>query len=149
MPSDLALIARVLVGAVLGHVIGFERALRGALAGDRTFGLVAVAATAVTGVAFHASPQAIAGLVTGIGFIGASVVFRAETTLVRGITTAAAIFATAALGIVVGAGHILLGAVTAAVVLLILELPYTPLARRLDSRRYVKRFRNDSEPPRE
>jgi putative Mg2+ transporter-C (MgtC) family protein len=147
MPSDWALAARILVGMTLAFIIGFERQLRGSPAGDRTFALVGLAATAVTAVMVRTSPQAIAGVVTGVGFIGAGVVFHAENTFVKGITTASAIFATAGLGIVVGSGHLLLGCVTAGALLLMLELRNIPALRRLDARRYADRFRNDNEPP--
>lgn len=148
MPSDWALAARLLVGLVIGFVVGFEREVRGSPAGERTFGLVAVAATAVTGVVARSSPQAIAGVVTGIGFIGAGVVVHSSNTFVRGITSAAAIFATAALGVVVGTGHLLLAALTTGAVLLLLELRHWPVLDRLDARRYADRFRKDDDPPR-
>lgn len=141
--SDWELLARVAVGFALGYAFGFERQLRGSPAGDRTFALVGGAATAVTSVTAHSSPQAVAGVVTGIGFIGAGVVFH-EGGLVRGLTTAAAIFAAAAVGVVVGYNHLLLGVVTAAGFLLTLELQYMPFLRWLDARSYSGRFQSDA-----
>ena len=52
------------------------------------------------------APQAVAGAITGIGFIGVGVVLHGENQFVRGVTTAAAIFATAAMAIVAGTGHL-------------------------------------------
>lgn len=147
MPDQWALAARILIGAALAYAIGFERGLRGSPAGDRTFALVGLAATAVTAVTVRSSPQAIAGAVTGVGFIGAGVVFHTENTFVKGITTASAIFVTAGLGVVVGTGHLLVGCLTAAVVLLILEVRYLPVLHYLDARRYSGRFESDSDPP--
>lgn len=149
MPGELVLAGRVGAGFVLAFLIGFERELRGAPAGDRTFALVGTGTAAITAVALKQSPQAVAGAVTGIGFIGAGVVFHGQGQLVRGLTTAAGIFAAAAIGVVVGSGHVALGAVTAAVVLLTLELRYIPGLGWFDARRYQSRFRSDVEPPEE
>jgi putative Mg2+ transporter-C (MgtC) family protein len=144
---DLALLARIAVGFGLAFVFGFERQLRGSPAGDRTFALVGAAAAAITAVANPSSPQAIAGIVTGIGFIGAGVVFHGEGGIVTGVTTAATIFAAAAIGIVVGFGHLALGAITAAGLLLTLELPHLPGLRSLDARNFADRFTPDIPPP--
>ncbi|MBV9411753.1 MAG: MgtC/SapB family protein, partial [Acidimicrobiia bacterium] len=54
-----------------------------------------------------------AGVITGIGFIGGGVVFHGEGGLIKGITTAGAVFAVAGVGVVVGMGHLWLGALTA------------------------------------
>ena len=141
---DLALLARIAVGFALAYLLGYERQLRGSPAGNRTFALVGAAATAITAVSQAGnSPQTIAGVVTGIGFIGGGVVFHREGAIVSGITTAATIFATAAMGIVVGFGHLALGAITAAGMMLMLELPHIPGLRRLDANEISSRFAND------
>jgi putative Mg2+ transporter-C (MgtC) family protein len=101
----------------------------------------------VTAVVAKSSPQAIAGVITGLGFIGAGVVVHGEGGLIKGVTTAGALFATAGVGIVVGTGHLVLGALTTALVLFVLELRNLPGLRRLDARRYESRFRDDYEPP--
>ena len=147
MPTEAALLARIAVGFALAFIIGFERELRGSPAGDRTFSLVGGAAAAITATVWKTSPQALAGVVTGIGFIGAGVVVHGQNTFVRGITTASAIFATAGIGVVVGTGHLALGVATAVAVLLVLELRNIPVLRRLDARRYQAAFRDDNDPP--
>ena len=141
--ADLALLARIGVGFVLAYIFGFERQLRGSLAGDRTFALVGASAAAITAVASGSSPQAIAGIVTGVGFIGGGVVFHGQGGLIRGITTAATIFAAAAVGIVVGYGHLLLGTITTVGLLFTLEIQHVPILHRLDARTYSQRFQND------
>jgi len=147
MSADWSLLLRVLAALVLAYVVGFERGLRGSPAGDRTFALIGVAAAALTAAVGGTSPQAIAGIVTGVGFVGAAVVFRTEHALLRGVTTASAIFAVAAIGVVVGSGHYILGVVTTAAVLLILEIRNIPLLSRIDAQRYADSFRNDWDPP--
>ena len=141
--SDFALLARIVVGFALAYAFGFERQLRGSVAGDRTFSLVGAAAAAVTSVAARTSPQAIAGVITGVGFIGGGVVFRAQMGTVRGVTTAAAIFAAAAIGVVVGFGHLLLAVIATGLLLLTLEVQHIPFLRWLDATTYADRFAND------
>lgn len=141
--ADLALLARMVVGFVLAYLLGFERQLRGAAAGDRTFAMVGAGAAAITAVSVKTSPQAIAGVVTGVGFIGGGLVFRGQMGAVRGITTAATIFATAGIGVVVGFGHLLLGVVATALLLLTLEIQHIPFLSWLDARRFADRFQND------
>ncbi|MDQ6614080.1 MAG: MgtC/SapB family protein [Actinomycetota bacterium] len=141
--TDLALLARILVGFSLAYLFGFERQLRGSVAGDRTFSMVGAGAAAITAVAARSSPQAIAGVVTGVGFIGAGVVFRGQLGMIRGVTTAATIFAAAAIGIVAGFGHLLLAVITTSVLLLTLELQHIPFLRWLDATSYAGRFTSD------
>jgi putative Mg2+ transporter-C (MgtC) family protein len=129
----------------LSFALGFERELRGAAAGDRTYALVGTASAAVTAVTIHSSPQAVAGVVTGIGFVGGALVFREEGGLIRGVTSAATIFAVAAIGIVAGAGHLLLAILVAALVLVDLELRHLPLLRYLDAQRYARRMTPDDD----
>jgi putative Mg2+ transporter-C (MgtC) family protein len=131
--ADLVLLGRIAVGFAICFVIGFERGLRGSIAGDRTFALVGVSATAVTAVAAHSSPQAIAGVVTGIGFIGAGVMIQGGGGPVHGLTSAACIFTSASLGVVVGFGHLMLGVISGLAVLVVLEIRYIPALRFLDA----------------
>ncbi len=147
MPSDWDLIARVAVGFGLAFAIGFERELRGSPAGDRTFGLIGASIAGMTAVLWREAPQAVAGAITGIGFIGVGVVLHGENQFVRGVTTAAAIFATAAMAIVAGTGHLLLATLIGAGNLFALELRNIPALKFLDARRYQARFRNDADPP--
>ena len=126
----------------LSFVIGFERELRGAPVGDRTYALIGTGAAAVTAVTLESSPQAIAGVLTGIGFVGAGLVFQREKGMVTGMTSAATIFAVAAIGVVAGTGRLMLATGVAALVLFDLELRFLPLIKYLDSRRYR---RNDDE----
>jgi putative Mg2+ transporter-C (MgtC) family protein len=148
VPTELALLARIFTGFGLAYVIGFERELRGSPAGDRTFALVGGASAAVSATVASSSPQALAGVITGIGFIGAGVVVQYRDAFIRGITTASAIFATAGIGLVVGTGHLGLGAATTFAVLVVLEVRNIPLLHRLDARRYRESFRDDDDPPR-
>ena len=108
-----------LVGAlVLGLVVGYERTYQGRAAGMRTYGLVSMASAAVTvifsapafwygghgGATLSPDPShVIQGILTGIGFLGAGVIMR-EGQNIRGLTTAASIWSSSAIGILVGIG---------------------------------------------
>src|SRR5689334_13135176 len=116
--EEFVLLWHILLAFMLSFAIGFEREIRGAPAGDRTYSLVGTGAAAITAVTIGPAPQAIAGIVTGIGFIGAGFVIHSQLGMLKGITSAATIFAVAAIGIVAGAGHAWLAVVVAALVLI-------------------------------
>jgi putative Mg2+ transporter-C (MgtC) family protein len=146
--TDLHLLARVALSAAVAFVFGFERQLRGSPAGNRTFVLIGGTAAAVTSVAGTTSPQAVAGILTGIGFLGAGLVFIHGAT-VRGLTSAATVFAVAGIGIVFGYGHFYLGLFVAVIFMFMLELQHIPGLRDLDASTFAERFANDYEGPRQ
>jgi putative Mg2+ transporter-C (MgtC) family protein len=144
--TDLHLLARVAIGMAVAFAFGFERQLRGSPAGNRTFALVGGTAAGVTAVAGTTSPQAIAGILTGIGFLGAGLVFIHGAT-VRGLTSASTVFAVAGIGIVFGYGHLFLGLFMAAAMMFLLELQHIPGLRALDASAIASRFANDFDKP--
>jgi putative Mg2+ transporter-C (MgtC) family protein len=147
---DWDLIGRIAVAFALTFAIGFERQVRGGPAGDRTYSLVGTAAAAISVVAVtRGAGNAIAGIVTGVGFIGAALLFRGEGGVVRGITSAAAVLAAATVGVVAGAGYLIVALVVTGLILLTLELRFLPYLSYLDGRRYVGKYRSDESPPSE
>ena len=143
--SDVDLVYRILVGFGLAYLIGFERELRGSAAGDRTFALIGSASAVAAAVTGRSSPQALAGIITGVGFIGGGLILKGNDDAVRGVTTAATVFSTAAVGLVVGLGHLLIGAAVTALTLVVLELRFIPGLRLLDGRRYRGRVATDTD----
>jgi len=132
---QLTLFGRIALGGSFGYVIGFEREYRGKSAGERTFALLAVGAAAVTGLGvleFPASAEkVIAGVITGVGFLGAGLIFRGSRLgEVHGLTTAASSWAAAAMGILCGAGAYLTAVLGTVLVLLLLEADRSDLYRR-------------------
>ncbi|NQT71254.1 MAG: MgtC/SapB family protein [Chloroflexi bacterium] len=117
---EFEIMLRVFVAAVLGGGIGLQRGLARKSAGIRTHALICLGAALFTSVAegfetvqgFDPSRIA-AGVVTGIGFVGAGVILRSETGRVEGVTTAASIWATAAVGVAIGTGLYIVGTFTA------------------------------------
>jgi putative Mg2+ transporter-C (MgtC) family protein len=121
---DLAELGRVtvrlVVAAVLGGLIGAEREWVGKAAGLRTHMMVSLGACLFvlvpieTGIGEGDLTRVIQGIATGIGFIGAGTILkREEANQIQGLTTAATIWLTGAVGIAVGAGQMWLGIVCA------------------------------------
>ena len=133
MPVDeqLAIVGRLALAAALGAFIGLERELRGYPAGVRTVALVALGAALFTDVSqlLGGEDRVAAGIVTGIGFLGAGVIFR-EGYTVRGITTAATIWSAAAVGMAIGRELYLAAGLGSLLIFLLLEA--RPVVRRMD-----------------
>jgi len=114
MSHDLELLTRLLLAAVLGGAIGAERELNDQPAGLRTHMLLTIGACLFTlisayGFGGRTDPSRIAAqIVTGIGFLGGGAIVRHGLT-VKGVTTAASIWATASVGVAIGAGSYVLG----------------------------------------
>jgi putative Mg2+ transporter-C (MgtC) family protein len=127
---EVEMLLRLLLAAALGAIIGYQRERAGKPAGLRTHILICVGAALFTiaslyGFGANADPARIAaGIVVGIGFIGAGAIIRRGEGVVEGLTTAATIWAVAAIGLAAGAGLYLVSAVTAIVILIVLFLPH-------------------------
>lgn len=136
---ELSMFGRLALAAVFGYAIGWEREIRGKAAGERTFALIALGAAGFTALGVENFPasaeKVIAGVATGVGFLGAGIIFRQAGGAVMGLTTAASSWAVAAIGVLVGAGEYLTGFLATVLVLAILEIDRLPLIRRIDARR--------------
>lgn len=137
---QLDLSARLLVGALLGLAIGFEREIHGHPAGLRTHMLVALGSALFTVLSIHGfgvgtaaapvDPTRIAAqIVSGIGFLGAGAILK-DGIVIRGLTTAASLWATSAVGMAAGTGDYVIAAVAAGVILVSLW-PINAIADRL------------------
>lgn len=119
---------RLLAAMLVGAVIGMQREQVGKPAGLRTHVLVAVGtaiyviACVEYGMHEDALSRVIQGVVTGIGFLGAGTIFKLEDKqIIRGLTTAASVWMTAALGVVVGLGQFALAFLTTALAWIVLS----------------------------
>ncbi len=120
-------IVRMLAAMLLGGIVGLQREQAGSAAGLRTHILVALGTTLFIlastggGMSSEGASRVIQGIATGIGFIGAGAILKlSDTREIKGLTTAAGIWMTAAIGVSVGSGRLglaLLGALFAWVVL--------------------------------
>jgi putative Mg2+ transporter-C (MgtC) family protein len=157
--DELEMAARLLAALAAGSVIGYERSFHGRPAGFRTHTLVCLASSVLMLVTVYEShwmraatghvqidPTRMAqGILTGIGFLGAGVIFK-EGLTVRGLTTAASIWVTSAIGILVGVGFYLAAILGAIATLLILSV-FRYVESKLPSEFYahhVLRFARDA-----
>lgn len=144
MLGNLELVARLVMAAALGSVIGFERERLSWAAGLRTHMLVCVGSTLIMIVSAYGFVDALRGdhtvldpsrmaaqVVSGIGFLGAgSILLRNE--IVRGLTTAASLWSVAAIGLAVGGG-LYTASIAATAIILIILAGIKPLERRFIS----------------
>lgn len=121
----IEIIYRLILGATLGALIGVERSLFKKQAGMRTFALVSLGATlfslSATYFSIDSGVRILANIVLGIGFLGAGLIFS-KNEHIYGITTAAALWVTAGIGMAIGQGFYLEAFITTILVLIILAI---------------------------
>ncbi len=126
MLTDAELIKRILLAAAIGGVLGAEREVRRKAAGFRTNILISLgcAIFMILSVTLAGgTPDRIAAqIVTGVGFLGAGTIMRDRSGGVHGLTTAATVWANAALGTAAGAGHYHLALIGAAITVVVLVI---------------------------
>lgn len=121
---DLVILIDMLVALICGFAFGYERSYHGRAAGMRTYGIVCMVAAAVTSSSLHLNmafsdlivdknilfdpTRTIQGIVTGVGFLGAGIIMK-DGFRISGLTTAASVWASAAIGIVIGSGFYISG----------------------------------------
>ncbi len=128
MSPWLEMILRLFLAAALGAAIGYQRERAGKVAGLRDHILITVGAALFTVASIFGfsgtvdTSRVAAGIVAGVGFIGAGVIFRGEEG-VAGLTTAASIWVTAAIGLAAGAGLYLIAVIVTLVTIGVLMIP--------------------------
>lgn len=126
-PDTLQMVYRLTLAAVLGMLVGFEREYHGKPAGLRTYMLVTVGAALFTimsvqssfGTAYFDPSRIASQVVVGIGFIGGGLIL-VRGSRIEGLTTAAGLWATAAVGMATGFGFYVIAIYTTALVLFVL-----------------------------
>jgi putative Mg2+ transporter-C (MgtC) family protein len=130
MWQQLSISIDAMIAAILGSLIGWERDRAGKSAGPRTMALVGSASAAIVAIgavldvaAQYGDPtRALHAIITGIGFLGAGLIFTDKhSSGIQGVTTAATVFSTAAVGVAVGLGFQVVGAGLTIVILVILR----------------------------
>ena len=112
LSQQLLVVVNAALAALLGSAIGWERDRAGKSVGPRTMALVGASAAAIVNIgqildenAKLGDPtRALHAIMTGIGFLGAGLIFQTRDAGTKGVTTAATVFATAAMGCAVGLG---------------------------------------------
>ena len=128
LPLITLLLPKVLIATICGLIIGYDREIKQKVAGIRTNILICVGCAILTTTSFYLAkdnpnidPTRIIGqIITGIGFLGAGLIFNASKG-VQGVTTAATVFATAAMGVAVGLGFQLVGLAFTVIIVSILR----------------------------
>ncbi|MCF3109117.1 MgtC/SapB family protein [Niabella sp. CC-SYL272] len=133
----------ICVSILIGMIIGAEREYKNKSAGLRTFILVSFGSCIFTilsiRIGINNPDRLAANIITGIGFLGAGVIFK-DRTKIEGITTATTIWATASLGMSVGAGYIYLALVGTVIVIVILKL-LMPVQKFIDNRHKIREYK--------
>lgn len=129
-PAWAKIALEMCLSVLLGGLIGLERSRHGRQAGFRTYSLVCLAATALVAIIPHGhaaismgdpASRVIQGLLTGVGFLGAGLIIK-DGLSVKGLTTAASVWLTSALGVLIGSGMIGAALFMALLTLLILSV---------------------------
>jgi len=120
------MVVRALVATLLGAIVGVEREGHGSDAGVRTYAAVSLGACVFALVSSHADPgvettRIAANVVTGVGFLGAGVILRDQGRTV-GLTTAATLWSTAAIGLAIAYGMYVLGTLCAVIIFSLLAI---------------------------
>ena len=141
--AEALMALRVLIAAALGAFVGWEREQHGREAGVRTYGAVSLGACVFALISTHITggnnPHVIAaGVVTGVGFLGAGVIMKDQGSVV-GLTTAATLWATASVGLAIGYAMYTLGVLVSFVVFGLLAAHHIPRWK------HLKRSRSDSQ----
>jgi putative Mg2+ transporter-C (MgtC) family protein len=143
---------KLTLSVVAGSVLGLEREIRGKSAGFRTLALICLGATIFTicsyllGITDNRDRIA-ANIITGIGFIGAGVIFRTNSTI-SGITTASSIWTAAGIGMLIGIGDFILAGIAlvfALFILYILDFIQYWIDYKFEHRNYKVTFKNDGQ----
>ncbi|MDB6048518.1 MAG: methyltransferase [Pseudomonas sp.] len=125
------IVVRLLIAAILGGMLGFEREQKGKAAGMRTHMLVSTGAAlfvlvpAIAGSGASDISRVVQGIVAGIGFLGAGTILKgheSDTASVKGLTTSAGLWMTAAIGVSAGMGREATAVLSALLALIVLAL---------------------------
>ena len=129
--SELIILGRAALAAALGYLIGWERQMAGSSLRGRTIALAALTAASLTALGHEifatGTDRIVQGIVTGIGFLGAGVIIHGASGEIRGLTTAASMWAMTSIGVAVGSGHELLGTLLAGLIYVIIALGEWPV----------------------
>lgn len=126
---EIAIVLKLIISFLLGAFIGLDREMHGSDAGIRTYAAVCIGSTLFTAVTNHlvndtaAASRVIANIVTGVGFLGAGIIYKNTTAgTSHGLTTAATLWGTAAVGVAVGLNMYIIATVSATGLYFLLSL---------------------------
>lgn len=142
--SELAIALRLFIAFLLGAFVGLERERHGSPAGIRTYAAVSLGAALFTLIGLHsndptAASRIAANIVTGIGFLGAGIIYKDNTKgFTHGLTTASTIWATAAIGVAVAYSMFIVAVASAVAIYFLLSLHHFQWYIRLKKKWEIK-----------
>lgn len=128
--TELVFSSKLFLALLLGAIVGYERERDGKDAGLRTYASICLGACIFMIIASHltqdnsAIARVMTGIVTGIGFIGAGIIFKDAENKPKGLTTASTIWCTASIGIAVGLNMFVIAIVAKILLFFLLELAH-------------------------
>lgn len=128
--NELIIVLKTILAFAAGGFIGYDRERQGRDAGMRTYAAVCLGATLFTSISEHindaaAASRIIANIVVGIGFLGAGIIYKDTTTnKSMGLTTAATVWCTAAVGVTIGLDFYIISMVATGALYFLLSLPH-------------------------
>lgn len=143
---ELLLSAKLLLALFLGGIIGLEREREQQNTGIRTFACISVAACLFVSISAHltedksAIARMLAAIATGLGFIGAGIIFRDERNMPKGLTTAAGLWATSAVGVAIALNMYVIAVASTLIILFIFSIN-----KSVHYRKFVDKLFNDKE----
>ncbi|GAA4764254.1 MULTISPECIES: MgtC/SapB family protein [Flavobacterium] len=127
--AELIIISKLIISFLLGGFIGLDREKHGRDAGIRTYSAVCIGATLFTAITAHLvnnpadTSRVIANIITGVGFLGAGIIYRNSSTgSSSGLTTAATVWCTSAVGVAVGLNMFIIAIIGAIALYFLLSL---------------------------
>ncbi|MDG1871934.1 MAG: MgtC/SapB family protein [Flavobacterium sp.] len=127
--AELIIVSKLIISFFLGAFIGFDRERHGQDAGIRTYAAVCIGATLFTAIAAHLvnnqgeALRVVANIITGVGFLGAGIIYRNNSVgTSHGLTTAATIWCTSAVGVAVGLNMFIISIVASLALYFLLSL---------------------------
>jgi putative Mg2+ transporter-C (MgtC) family protein len=148
IPTEMHMILQVILAFLLGGIIGWEREHHSSQAGIRTYAAISVGSCVFGLISLHAygviDPTRIAAqVVTGIGFLGAGVIFR-QGNAVNGLTTAATLWGMASIGLAVAYAMYVVAVLTTVLIFILLWLPRISWWRKISKKRQRYGIDHDS-----
>jgi len=141
---EIQMILRILFACFLGGLLGWERERHGIYsAGIRTYSAISIGACVFGIISLyiaHDPTHVAANVITGIGFLGGGIIFRQEGNYVAGVTTAATLWAAAAIGLSAAYGMHLIAICTTILIYLLLYLPRLPWWHKISHPRHHHRL---------
>lgn len=129
MHAELIISSKLILSFLFGAFIGFDRELHGSDAGVRTYAAVCIGATLFTSITAHLvtnpsdTSRVIANIITGVGFLGAGIIYRnSNSDTSHGLTTAATVWCTSAVGVAIGLNMFIIAIISSITLYFLLSL---------------------------